>query len=327
MTKKIKVKTLEEKAKENLTKNTSTISNEVPVKTVVPDKEQSIINAAEDFLKQNFSYDQFNEELKSTLIKVCCSHLNDTKVSDVYETLEPLLPNLNLMVDRCVKEDIQVSDEELNTLLNKIEKYVTETRQGGVFKPIIGNKLLKVTEDANANNNEAFKNAVHKTQEVWNEIKNGPSTTEIATPDVIQEDNTQSNFVYKPTVINDAVVNPDNAKNRETVSSFNDTIETINKTKSVLKALNKRFPGKLNLNNIDDNYENVNHPNHYNTYDVEVIDMMERIWGPEKTAIFCELNAFKYRMRMGTKPTSPVSEDLDKEMWYLEKFQELKAKL
>ena len=54
-------------------------------------------------------------------------------------------------------------------------------------------------------------------------------------------------------------------------------------------------------------YENVDHPNHYNTYDVEVIDMMERIWGPEKTAVFCELNAFKYRMRMGTKPTSPLT--------------------
>jgi hypothetical protein len=332
MTKKIKVKTLEEKAKENLTKNVSTISNEVPVKTVVPDKEQSIINAAEDFLRQNFSYDQFNEELKSTLINICRSLLNDTKVSDVYETLEPILPSLNLIVDRCIKEDIQVSDEELDILLNKIEKYVTETRQGGVFKPVIGNKLLKVTEDVNANNNnEAFKTAVHKTQEAWNEIKNGPSTntTEVTTPNVIKENNTQSNSDDKPTVINDVVVNPDNAKNRETVSSVNDTIATINKTKSVLKALNKRFPGKLNLNlnNTDDNYENVNHPNHYNTYDVEVIDMMERIWGPEKTAIFCELNAFKYRMRMGTKPTSPVSEDLNKETWYLEKFQELKAKL
>lgn len=73
-------------------------------------------------------------------------------------------------------------------------------------------------------------------------------------------------------------------------------------------------------------YENVNHPNHYNTYDVEVIDMMERIWGPEKTAIFCELNAFKYRMRMGTKPTSPVTEDLEKETWYLNKMKELKDK-
>lgn len=74
-------------------------------------------------------------------------------------------------------------------------------------------------------------------------------------------------------------------------------------------------------------YENVDHPNHYNTYDVEVIDMMERIWGPEKTAVFCELNAFKYRMRMGTKPTSPVTEDLEKEVWYLNKMKELKNKI
>ena len=32
-------------------------------------------------------------------------------------------------------------------------------------------------------------------------------------------------------------------------------------------------------------YEHVNHPTHYNNYDVEVIEMMERIWGPEKTAV------------------------------------------
>lgn len=75
----------------------------------------------------------------------------------------------------------------------------------------------------------------------------------------------------------------------------------------------------LKEKNVDEvKYENVNHPNHYNNYDVEVIEMMERIWGVEKTAIFCELNAFKYRMRMGTKPTSPIEEDFDKERWYLE---------
>ena len=73
-------------------------------------------------------------------------------------------------------------------------------------------------------------------------------------------------------------------------------------------------------------YEMVDHPSHYNNYDKEVIEMMERIWGTEKTAIFCELNAFKYRMRMGTKPTSPINEDLEKETWYLNKMRELKEK-
>ena len=46
--------------------------------------------------------------------------------------------------------------------------------------------------------------------------------------------------------------------------------------------------------NPEDKYEEVNHPLHYNAYDVEVIDMMEKVFGKEETAIFCKLNAFKY---------------------------------
>ena len=74
-------------------------------------------------------------------------------------------------------------------------------------------------------------------------------------------------------------------------------------------------------------YEEVNHPQHYNNYDKEVIDMMLDIWGPKETAIFCKLNAFKYRMRMGTKPDNDISQDLNKEKWYLNKYHELKTKL
>jgi hypothetical protein len=71
-------------------------------------------------------------------------------------------------------------------------------------------------------------------------------------------------------------------------------------------------------------YEMVNHPTHYNNYDKEVIEMMIDIWGPEETAIFCKLNAFKYRLRMGTKPDNDIKQDLNKEKWYLKKFHELK---
>lgn len=82
-------------------------------------------------------------------------------------------------------------------------------------------------------------------------------------------------------------------------------------------------------NNMENNnsYEHVNHPQHYNNYDKEVIDMMLDIWGPKETAIFCKLNAFKYRMRMGTKPDNDISQDLKKEKWYLNKYHELKTKL
>ena len=73
--------------------------------------------------------------------------------------------------------------------------------------------------------------------------------------------------------------------------------------------------------------EMVNHPGHYNNYNVEVIDMMEKIWGPAYVLVFCQLNAFKYRMRMGTKPGGSLEEDLRKEQWYLKKAAELKEKL
>ena len=73
-----------------------------------------------------------------------------------------------------------------------------------------------------------------------------------------------------------------------------------------------------------DSYEHVNSPSHYNSYQTEVIDMMVRIWGKEKVADFCEINAFKYRMRMGTKPDNSIEQDLKKEQWYLNKAKELR---
>jgi hypothetical protein len=76
----------------------------------------------------------------------------------------------------------------------------------------------------------------------------------------------------------------------------------------------------------EDKYEEVNHPLHYNAYDVEVIDMMEKVFGKEETAIFCKLNAFKYRMRAGNKPGQSADKDLNKERWYLQKKKELTTK-
>ena len=68
------------------------------------------------------------------------------------------------------------------------------------------------------------------------------------------------------------------------------------------------------------------HPSHYDAYDIQVIDMMERIFGREKTAIFCKLNAFKYRMRMGLKKGEDIIDDLNKEQYYLDKKRELESK-
>lgn len=79
------------------------------------------------------------------------------------------------------------------------------------------------------------------------------------------------------------------------------------------------------LNNTQ--YDSVNSPKHYNIYDTEVVKMMELIFGPEKTANWAQLNAFKYRMRMGLKPTAPMEEDFKKEQKCLKIYDELKKKL
>lgn len=70
-------------------------------------------------------------------------------------------------------------------------------------------------------------------------------------------------------------------------------------------------------------------PSHYMTYGKEVADIMCDIWGPEAVAIWCKLNAFKYRMRMGCKVGVDVTEDLKKEQRCLDmckKYAEMAGK-
>lgn len=60
--------------------------------------------------------------------------------------------------------------------------------------------------------------------------------------------------------------------------------------------------------------EEVNHPDHYNVTSTEVIVMMEAIWGKAAVKLFCEMNAFKYRMRAGYK--GDAVKDIEKALWY-----------
>lgn len=71
-------------------------------------------------------------------------------------------------------------------------------------------------------------------------------------------------------------------------------------------------------------YDYVN-PNHYKKFSMEVIDMMVSLWGKEKVANYCEINAFKYKMRLGEKPDQPIKRDMEKAKWYLEKAVELRS--
>lgn len=71
------------------------------------------------------------------------------------------------------------------------------------------------------------------------------------------------------------------------------------------------------------NYDFIN-PNHYKKGNKEVWEMMVDIWGVEAFITHCEMNAYKYMQRLGSKPNAPIEQDLKKASWYLNKAQELK---
>ena len=65
-------------------------------------------------------------------------------------------------------------------------------------------------------------------------------------------------------------------------------------------------------------------PDHYkNIWSKEVYEMMIDIWGEKLFIAFCEMNAFKYRMRLGLKPDQDVETELLKAMKYMELKQEV----
>lgn len=104
-----------------------------------------------------------------------------------------------------------------------------------------------------------------------------------------------------------------------------------NLAEDIMEKNNKIEPVDMTLDITKDKekletYNFVDHPTHYNTYDIEVIEMMRRIWGDEKVADWCEITAFKYRMRVGSKPDNPIKQDLEKEQWYIAKAKELRNK-
>ena len=70
-------------------------------------------------------------------------------------------------------------------------------------------------------------------------------------------------------------------------------------------------------------YDYIN-PNHYQNNSKEVWEMMVDIWGKEAFIKYCEMTAFKYRMRAGLKPDQPIERDMQKCIWYENKAKELR---
>lgn len=108
-------------------------------------------------------------------------------------------------------------------------------------------------------------------------------------------------------------------------------IEGINTfTTEFFRTMSKdKITEKLDkLNNLDQkkDYDFVN-PEHYKRGNMEVIDMMKLLWGTEALIAHCEMTAFKYRMRAGTKPDQPIERELEKAKWYDEKAKKLRNEL
>jgi hypothetical protein len=70
------------------------------------------------------------------------------------------------------------------------------------------------------------------------------------------------------------------------------------------------------------NTDAVIHPSHYNQGGIECIDAMVAAFGKEAVATWCKINAFKYIWREEHKNGL---QDIDKAIWYLNKYKELKA--
>ena len=117
----------------------------------------------------------------------------------------------------------------------------------------------------------------------------------------------------------------DNEDSRKAVNSEIGSSATLTDYGKKMLEVGKKA-GRL-VTGKETEYEMVNHPSHYNQYDIEVIDMIIRIWGPEAAALWCDITAFKYRMRMGTKPDNSIEQDIKKEQWYLNKAREIRASI
>ena len=76
----------------------------------------------------------------------------------------------------------------------------------------------------------------------------------------------------------------------------------------------------------EDQYDAEGNAKHYKQGRYEVIEMMEKIWGIDATISYCQMTAFKYRMRLGHKEGQPLEQDMKKTGWYELKAEELIAR-
>ena len=84
------------------------------------------------------------------------------------------------------------------------------------------------------------------------------------------------------------------------------------------KPVSERTDNRPNVCNecLDEEEDVVNNPSHYTDGKIEVIDFIE-----DKKLGFHLANAVKYISRAGKKDPSKTKQDIDKAIWYLERFK------
>ena len=91
------------------------------------------------------------------------------------------------------------------------------------------------------------------------------------------------------------------------------------------KQLGKDYP--IEIKDLNDKEYDFINPQHYIQDDGrQTWEHMVDEFGLKKTAIFCELNAYKYRDRIGKKPGENTERERKKIKWYVNKANELYAK-
>jgi hypothetical protein len=80
----------------------------------------------------------------------------------------------------------------------------------------------------------------------------------------------------------------------------------------------------IKIVNTEQEYDFIN-PKHYVQEDgKQTWERMVEKWGEEKTALWCEMTAFKYQDRIGKKPGEDIEREQNKIKWYEEKAEELR---
>lgn len=262
------------------------------------------------------SIDSFVNVLEETLSEAENKPAVDTEAADTYEcgtkVVEDDAPNFDKIESdrqRCIKYDAHAdnigyadaspSPVWTNTMVFKDLSPEALEKLEKVIGPVAKSILERFDHNKNVlKDNEECRKAVNS------EMK----------PDFFMDEDTSI-----PTKITKS--------GKEIMERCKDVAEKI--TGKDLRTPKKTINEILSVTQDKENttYEMVNHPTHYNQYDIEVIDMIIRIWGPEAAALWCDITAFKYRMRMGTKPDNSIEQDIKKEQWYLNKSKEIRKNL